>query len=80
MADERTPDTPPPQLLPEVPPYENGEDSAVGNRRFQRSMDCLEWRLASAINSAIHFLDYAYPDQALKVLRDAREDFVKRRA
>ncbi len=71
-------DTPTP-LLPAVPPYQNGEDSSVGGRRFQQSDNCLEWRLAKAINTAIHFFDYASPEHAVKILRDARDDYLRMR-
>lgn len=73
-------DVPPvPSLLPPVPPYKNGEDSAVGNRRWQQSDGCLEHRLAMAINTAIHFLDYHSPQHAAQILRDARADYLRMR-
>lgn len=78
-SDEASVPTGPASLLPAVPPYQNGEDSSVGNRRFMQSDDCLEWRLAIAINTAIHFLDYHSPEHAVKILRDARADYLRMR-
>ena len=68
-----------PPLKPEVPPAKNGDDSSVGDRWWRQSEGCLEWRLASAINTALHFLDYANPEAAKERLRLAREDYLKAR-
>lgn len=70
---------PAPPLKPAVPPYRNGEDAGVGNRRFSQSDGCLEWRLAMAINTALHFLDYARPEHAADILRNARADYLRMR-
>ena len=69
----------PPPLKPPVPEYKNGDDSSVGDRWWKQSDGCLEWRMASAINTAIHFLDYAYPEHAADILRKARADYLKSR-
>lgn len=66
-----------PRLLPEAPPYQDGEDSHAGTVRFERSEAYLPYRLATAIHEAIIFMERDRSVIALQRLRDARDDFLR---